>query len=211
MSQSKLSISPSFERGDAFTRSLARSARNNQESRNLDDTTYFLENLRYVEPRFGLPTFSLNGAEPVKTLSVILKNNGDMPSTNIEVDLVFKAYGTVNFYPRDGEVFEKLLPREVFFEEKINIRVPYIGGNEERKYDICSLNGQFRETELHLLKIRANSFDYIKPNYFKNLFSKKDSEIILHHYKCSFLQSNPMTQLRFEQLYGIAEDFEDEI
>lgn len=204
MSQSKLSISPLLEIGDDFTFSLSGVGFKAED-------TYLLKDLKWIDKQKGLPNKPLNRPERMKTLAVKVKNSGDLPSTNVKVDLIFKAYGTSEFYPKDGEEFKTLIPREIFSERKINIRIPYMGADEERTYEICALHGQFRETELHLSKIRANGFDYIKPSFLKKYFSKEEGKIILHHYFCSILLSNPTTELDYKLLYGIAEDHEDEI
>jgi len=208
MSQSKLSISHIFDNDDEFTRALLSSNPSEVPSYEIDNT-YFQGDLTWIEPRFGLPSATLLKVEAMKTLSVRVKNNGELPSTNVKVKLIFKAYGTVNFYPREGEEFTELLPREVFFERDINIIIPYIGADEERVFQICKLHGQFREAELHLMQIKANGFEYIKPNLFKNLFSKEDTEIILHHYKCSILKLRRIPEIDLKNLYGLTTDFDD--
>lgn len=207
MSQSKMSISPLLEKGDDFT--LAFSGNDFKA-----DKSYLLEDLKWIDDidnKNRLPKKPLNRPEPMKTLGVKIKNSGDLPSTNIKVDLVFKAYGTSEIYPKDGEEFKTLIPRELFTERTVNIRIPYMGADEERTYEICALHGQFREAELHLLKIRANGFDYIKPSFLKRSFSKEEGRILLHHYFCSILLSKPKTELDHKLLYGLAEDHEDEI
>lgn len=206
MSQSKLSISHDLLNYDGHIM-----IKNGQGAQIVSaiDKTYLLEHLTNIEPRSGLPSSHLTEREDMKVLIVNIKNNGDLPSTNIKVDLVFQAYGTINFYPKENENFKELLPRELFFEEKIRIKIPYIGSNEDMNFQICQLHGQFRETELHLLKVRANGFDYIKPNILKSFFSKEDSKITLNHYKCLILELNRLSEFDLKVLYGLSVNEEE--
>lgn len=210
MSQSKLSISHNLLDYDGHI--MIKNGKGVQIVSAIDKT-YLLEHLTNIEPRFGLPSSRLTESEDMKVLIVNVKNNGDLPSTNIKVDLVFQAFGTINFYPKENEEFTKLLPRELFFEEKLRIKIPYIGANEDMNFQICNLHGQFRETELHLVKVRANGFDYIKPNILRSFFSKDDSRITLNHYKCLILNINRLSEFDLKVLYGLPtekENFNDE-
>ena len=169
------------------------------------DKTYLLDHLTNIEPRFGLPGQLLRKEESVKVQIVNIKNNGDLPSTNIKVDLVFTTFGTINFYPKDR--ITNLLPRELFSQHKISIKIPYIGADEEMRFQICKLHGQFRETELHLVKLRANGFNYIKQSILRSFLLKEDSRILLNHYKCMIL-SNPtrFSEFDLKVLYGLPVD-----
>lgn len=166
------------------------------------DKTYLLDHLTNIEPRFGLPGQKLRQEELVKVQIVNIKNKGDLPSTNIKVELLFTTFGTVNFYPKD--TITNLLPREIFSQHKISIKIPYIGADEEMRFQICKLHGQFRETELHLVKLRANGFTYIKPNILRSFLLKEDSKILLKHYKCLILSNlTTFSEFDLKVLYGL--------
>lgn len=208
MSQSKLSISHDLLKYDGFIM-IGEGRSKGAQNVSAIDKTYLLENLTNIEPRSGLPSSYLTRKEEMKALIVNIKNNGDLPSTNVKVDLVFQTYGTINFYPKDDEEFRDLLPRELFSEHKISIKIPYIGAEQEMNFQICKLHGQFRETELHLVKVRANGFDYIKPNILKNFFSREDSKITLNHYKCLILNIARFSEFDLKILYGLPIDDEN--
>lgn len=203
MSHSKISISQDFFMDDEFEIFLKNGPI--QPKVNNIDKTYLLDHLTNIEPRFGLPNQILRQEEAVKVQIVNIKNKGDLPSTNIKLDLVFTTFGTVNFYPKD--TIAKLLPRELFSQHKISIKIPYIGADEEMKFQICKLHGQFRETELHLVKLKANGFTYIKPNILRSFLFKEDSKILLNHYKCSILSNlTTFSEFDLKVLYGLPID-----
>lgn len=172
------------------------------------DMTYYLSELEDIPHKPGLPIIkdSMLGHynsihEDMKTLSLSVKNSGDLPSTNVEVKLLLKTYGTKNFYPKE-ELNNKLIDRELFSEHVINISVSYLGANDERSFAICNLYGQFRETELILLSIKSNGFTYIKNGIFKN-FLRPNSHIILNHYKMDKLTSPDITKEDLLKIYGL--------
>lgn len=214
MSQSKLSVVPSLKAHFLPRSSVLRSQEDIEEEiqkhrnwqDNLDNTYYVNElNFDNMPNRIGLPTLeeSLLGIvanETIKTLSVIIKNTGDLPSTNVRIKLLLKTYGTKNFYPK-SPLPKELIERELFSEHEISIPIAYIGANDQREFSILHLNGQFRETELILLSIKSNGFTYIKNSPFKNFF-RPDSEIILNHYEMDRLKEK-ITEDSLKVIYGI--------
>lgn len=203
MSHSKISISQDFFMDDefeVFTKDGPVKSKVNEV-----DKTYLLDQLTNIEPRFGLPGQILRQKESMKVQIVNIKNKGDLPSTNVKVELLFTTFGTVNFYPKD--TITTLLPRELFSQHKISIKIPYIGANEEMRFQICKLHGQFRETELHLVKLRANGFTYIKQNILRSLLLREDSKVLLKHYKCLILSNlTTFSEFDLKVLYGLPID-----
>lgn len=215
MSQSKLSVVPSLKSHFLHRSSMLRSQEDIEEEmqnhRNWQDNldaTYYLNELNFdnMPSRIGLPTLEegtlgILANESIKTLSVIVKNTGDLPSTNVRIKLLFKTYGTKNFYPK-SPLPKEIIERELFSEHEILIPVAYIGANDQREFSILHLHGQFRETELILLSIKSNGFTYVKNNPFKNFF-RTDSEIILNHYEMERLKAEKITEDSLRVIYGI--------
>lgn len=221
MSQSKLSLFPLVinKKPIPMSKSLPEQERikadkdHNQLISNLR-TTYFLKEYSNIKSHPGLPVMEspINFFEQEYILGVKLKNNGDLPSTNVHVKLLFKMYGSKNVYPKDSIGIDTFIDRELFADEEINIRIPYIGANEEIVYKIFEPKGQFRETELILLSIKANGFTYIKNSVFKNFFYP-NSTIMLNHYKHSILRFMEIDHLKtqgaitakdMEKFYGLS-------
>lgn len=170
------------------------------------DYTYHLRVLNNLPHRIGLPLqeeklLGFIDFEDVKSLSITINNIGDFPSRNVRVKLLFRTYGTKNFYPKSPLPTE-LVEREVFSEHPITIPIAYIGANDHRTFSICDLHGQFRETELILLSIKSNGFTYIKNNFLKKFFGL-DSEIILNHYMMNKLNSIDFTEQDLRIIYGL--------
>jgi len=222
MSQSKLSVSPSLD--FTFLPHFSPQTDPNKLEYEIEkhksffsslDDTYHLREFDDLPETLGLPILedSIFGHynsnyEQWKTLSVFLKNSGELPSTNVHVKLLLKTYGTKNFYPKENLTSE-LLDRELFSEHEINITLPYLGANDERAFSICNLYGQFRETELILISIKSNGFTYIKQGIIKN-FLRPNSSIILNHYKMDKLKHKNITQENLLKIYGIHSSLEDD-
>lgn len=213
MSQSKLSVAPSLRpsflpRSSTLNEATTIDKRIQEHSEWAEslDITHYLFELEEFPNRIGLPLLEegllgIATAEELKTLSISIKNTGDLPSTNVQVKLLFRTYGTKNFYPKDS-LGDKLVEREVFSEHEFVIPVAYIGANDERSFSICHLYGQFRETELILLSIKSNGFTYIKNSLLKNFF-RPNSEIILNHYQMDKLSQRNLTSKDLKIIYGI--------
>lgn len=183
-------------------------------------TEYFLQKRSSPEFKPGLPVNEDSVGYLIKEniLAVKLKNNGDLPSTNVHVKLLLKMYGSKNIYPKEGVDKSTLIDREFFEQEEVNIRIPYIGADEEISYKILVQKGQFRETELFLISIKANGFTYVKNSLFKNFFFP-DSKILLNHYehplvnfiKLNLLKNqNRVTEEDIKMFYGFSEKKKNE-
>lgn len=180
MSQSKLTVSSSSKTTHLI------------ESGELD-TNFKLSLLQRIEAVQGLPKTRIL-PDPIrynresKTLYVTLKNKGELASRNAQVTLLFRGYGTKVKGEVNEDFFDEhvyfMLPsssqskirtspekRKLFLEKKIVINVPYIGSDEEKKFEITKLNEQFREVELILIKIKANGHTYFKQNLFQRIFN----------------------------------------
>lgn len=217
-SQSKLSITPSLKPKLLYPISIKMDPKKADETReehrkwvNDLDKSYHLTKVDYPPNAPGLPMLEekkvehgtvAKSIENLKVLSVSIKNMGDLASTNVHVKLLLKAYGTKNFYP-SNMLSKELIDRELFSKHEMNIRIPYMGANEERIFSICNLYGQFRETELSLLSIKSNGFTYIKNSILKNFFFP-NSEIILNHYKMDQLNQSSITEKDMKIIYGIS-------
>ena len=173
------------------------------------NSKYFLTEYLNIEGKPGLPVNKkpVNFFEKNYILGIKLKNNGDLPSTNVHVKLLFKMYGSKNIYPKENIDATTFIEREFFDEKEINIHIPYIGANEEIPYKIFEQKGQFRETELILLSIKANGFTYVKKSVFKN-FLYPDSKITLDHYKHSFIRFMEQDLLK-DQLFISPKDMKN--
>lgn len=221
MSQSKLSLFPLVinKKPIPMSKSLPeheriKADRDHHQLINNLRSTYFLKEYSNIKSQPGLPVMEspINFFEQEYILGIKLKNNGDLPSTNVHVKLLFKMYGSKNFYPKDSIEIDTFIDRELFADKEINIRIPYIGANEEIVYKIFEPKGQFRETELILLSIKANGFTYIKNSVFKNFFYP-NSKIMLNHYKHSILRFMEIDRLKtqgaitakdMEKFYGLS-------
>jgi len=219
MSQSKLSVSSSLK--PYFLSTKPDTSKPNQFGINSEykeerlkhtewldslDYTYHLHDFNNIPHRLGLPLheeklLEFKDREDVKSLSISISNTGDLPSRNVRVKLLFKTYGTKNFYPKTPLPTE-LVEREVFSERSITIPVAYMGANDQRTFSICDLHGQFRETELILLSIKSNGFTYVRNNLFKKFF-RLDSEIILNHYVMDKLNLLDLTEHDLRIIYGL--------
>jgi len=180
------------------------------------DRTYYLNETEIRSQEEGLPILEPrimeqynSRVEEMKTLSVYLLNSSDLPFTNVRVKLIFKGYGTKNFYPKDlpnsAKNPDELMERELFLNEPININVPYIGANQEIRFAIGVLYGQFREAELILESMKSNGFTYIKNKTIKNLLGLSP-DIILHRYKMEELASEELSLRTLKKIYGIIDE-----
>ncbi|KQS21317.1 hypothetical protein ASF99_15070 [Exiguobacterium sp. Leaf187] len=162
------------------------------------DSTYHLRRLTWIGKLRGLPITVLDrrtdetdrGVLPdsrfkPQMLTVKLRNNGELASTNIKVVLVFKAYGSkIKYVKNQKDILNyKSANRKLFSKKKIVIKVPYIGADDYAEFQIADLNAQFRETELILCKIKANGHTYFK----EKLLSKMFNRVVINHYTHPFL------------------------
>lgn len=162
------------------------------------DSTYHLRKLTWIGKLRGLPITVLDrrtdeterGVLPdsrfkPQMLTVKLRNNGELASTNIKVVLVFKAYGSkIKYVKNQKDILNyKSANRKLFSKKKIVIKVPYIGADDYAEFQIADLNAQFRETELILCKIEANGHTYFK----EKLLSKMLKRVVINHYTHPFL------------------------
>lgn len=189
MSQSKLTISPGFKTKDLLK----------EEGLNLDKT-FKLSLLDRIESVKGLPKRKLlpdviRYNKNSQFLYVTLKNKGELASANAQVTLIFRGYGSKVKGEINEEFYDEhmyyILPsaaqsnmkgsvekRKLFIEKKIVLSVPYIGTDEEKHFELLRLNDHFRETELILLKIKANGHTYFKQNLFQRIFTP----IVIHRH-----------------------------
>lgn len=176
---------------------------------------HFLKEYSVFIDKPGLPVEDeiTNSFIEENIVAIKLKNNGDLPSTNVQVKLLIRMYGSKNIYPKDNVDKNTVIEREYFDEKEINIPIPYIGANEKISYKIIVHKGQFRETELFLLSIKANGFTYVKNNLIKNFFYP-NSKIILNHYKHPFVglmeqelieKQSRITADHIKMFYGFSE------
>lgn len=200
MGQSKLSVSPYLKVYD-FNSNADLTDDTYDEAA---DPTYSLSNYNWIwyEPVVGLPIRILdridrdldrnvpfdNRFKP-QTLIVKLNNKGELASANIRITLLFKTYGTkIEYGENRVDEFDYIsLKRKLFSQKKVVIKVPYMGADDVKEFQIVDLKGQFRETELILCKIRANGHTYFKESWFSKLFSNR---VIVNHYYHPYLEGN---------------------
>lgn len=188
MSQSKLTISSSLITYDALEK----------EDFSLDHK-FYLHKLDRIDPVKGLPEKKVSANSRQSTtdkpnLYVTLNNKGELASGNARVTLLFRGYGSKVKEEVNEHFFEKYLyflitsraqvimknsaeKRKLFLEKKITIDVPYIAADEKVHFVLTSLNDQFRESELVLIKIKANGHTYFKQNLFERFFNP----IVINH------------------------------
>lgn len=187
MSQSKLSLTPTLQFESLIL------------DRNTLDRTYELSSLSWISPVKGLPTRDLippDSRFKNQILYVTLNNKGELASSNAEITLIFKGYGSKIYEDVNDELVEAnrlslfskikstpLNKRKLFVEKKFTVDVPYMGAGEQRRYEIASLKGQFRESELILVKIKANGHTYFKQNWFLRFFNP----VVINHYKHPYM------------------------
>lgn len=192
MAYSKLSVSPSLElfNFESYTQQSL-------------DQTYHLDEYSYVgnPPVIGLPirnTQRIDRDQDSKptidprflnhNLCVTLTNKGELPSTNIKVVLLFRAYGTETRHLKNGndEIDYALADRKLFSQKKIVIRASYIAPDDEKKYLLVSMKAQFRESELILCKIKANGHTYFREGRIARFFDRA----IIHHYSHPYIEND---------------------
>lgn len=226
--QPKVSVTPKFEVDREVIAALfGKSTGGNTEDSIETVKDYYLRDLipEHIVQERGLPSLDLikvdysdygtrgisdkelNKINSSKILGIYLKNHGNFPSSNIQVKMLFRTYGTAIPYPIENNIYKKMLPRELHNEYVIDIDTNFMNGDEERYFPICELHGQFREAELILLEIKANGFDYMNmnKNRFKGFFSKP-REVVLHHYKHRFLETidiQKISKSKIDSFYGI--------
>lgn len=156
------------------------------------DFTYHLWRLTWIGELRGLPVDIVerrlseaeNGIFPdprftSKLLTIKLKNKGELASTNIKIVLIFKAYGSKIKYVKNEKdnLNWKSSRRKVFSKQKIVVKVPYMGADDEKEFAIVDLREQFRESELILCKIKANGHNYFKEKFLSKMFNR----VIINH------------------------------
>ena len=107
------------------------------------------------------------------TIFLKVKNSGELPSTKIKIKLKVKVYKTKMEYKLTEENTSSILEqkRKIHSTHNFKIKIPYMGVNEEQFYDLFDYNGQFREVEIVLVKIKANNHVYFKEGIFDKIFS----------------------------------------
>lgn len=187
MGYSKLSVLPLFKPDD-HSADLASS-----------EYTYYSRGLSNFKPVKGLPAnmFDIHYGDSddddkevvydyfdnvflPSTLTIKLRNKGELASTNIRIILLFRAYGSSIKYGKNPiDVLDyKSHKRKLFSQKKIIMKVPYMGADEEKDFMIVDLKGQFRETELILCKVRANGHTYFREKFIDKIFNR----VVINHY-----------------------------
>lgn len=166
------------------------------------DFTYNLDYLLFIDQIKGLPVIDYQErTNMVKNfLTVNLDNKGELPSTNIQVTLILKAYRTrlreetnkldsiiINQQMKRKLPMSPILERRFLFQKKIIIKIPYIGAEDNKKFVIAPIIEQFRETELILVKIKANGHTYFKRRFFQSFFRP----VVINHHLHPFLENPP--------------------
>ena len=187
MSQSKLSLTPTLQFESLIL------------DRNTLDRTYELRSISWISPVKGLPFRDLIPSDNRfynQILYVTLNNKGELASSKAEITLIFRGYGSKLYEDVNDELFESnrfslfsrkrstpLNKRKLFVEKKFTVNAPYLGAGEQRRYEIASLKGQFREAELILVKIKANGHTYFKQNWLSRFFDP----VVINHYKHPYM------------------------
>ncbi|WP_214800216.1 hypothetical protein [Exiguobacterium sp. s100] len=189
MGHSKLSVSPSLKLYDVNSKEQSA------------DPTYELAKYNWIwyDPVVGLPIRLLERIDRdldrnvpfdnrfiPQTLCVKLKNKGELASANIKITLLFKAYGTKIQYSRNStdEFDYSSLKRKLFSQKKVVIKVPYMGADDEKEFQIVDLKGQFREAELILCSIKANGHTYFREKRLAKFFNR----VVISHYFHPYLE-----------------------
>ncbi|MGF0348250.1 hypothetical protein ACQR3P_31905 [Rhodococcus sp. IEGM1300] len=160
MSQSKISISPESR---LSVLSVLEQKQIEQEVEKAErDTNYFV--YFYDVQGEGFPIDVFDKPVPSKTMSIRVKNRGDMPSIDIKISLKLKIYKTENTYDDKDPYLLDIVEskRKLHKEHNYDIIVPYMGADEERVYELFEVTSHFREFELLLEKIESNGFEYFK-------------------------------------------------
>lgn len=204
MGQSKLSVSPYIKAYDFNTNEILTDPTYDEPA----DPTYILSAYNWIwhEPVVGLPIRLLdridrdldrnlpfdNRFKP-QTLIVKLNNKGELASANIKITLLFRTYGTdIKYGENKVNEFNYIsLKRKLFSQKKVVIKVPYMGADESKEFQIVDLKGQFRETELILCKIRANGHTYFKESWLSKILNKR---VITNHYYHPYLEGGSSTK-----------------
>ena len=208
MSQSKLSVLPYLKTYEPeFHNFNGKDVHTDPTYDEPADPTYVLSNYNWLwyEPVVGLPIRMLdridrdmdrnqqfdNRFKP-QALIVKLNNKGELASANIKITLLFRTYGTAIEYGKNkvDEFDYTSLKRKLFSQKKVVIKVPYMGADDSKEFQIVDLKGQFRETELILCKIRANGHTYFKENWLSKILNKR---VVTNHYYHPYLQGGSST------------------
>lgn len=152
MSQSKLSLSPEVDSS-------------NDENMSNQAEWKFGTAFAYREEGFPLPNSWT--IPDIDRLYIKVKNRGDLPSTKIYIQMkmdIYKTEITERFTTITGiESFEHV--RKLHETRDIDIKIDYMGADEERLYGIVDLHGQVREVELILIGIHSNGHTYFEGNH----------------------------------------------
>lgn len=190
MSQSKLSISPNLIRKFTPPANVV----DNYQKR--DQEFFKVFDLKEFDGE-GFPYISERTKPEVLYLKV--NNRGDLPSTNIKIELNLKIYKTkIKYdkrYPDRLDILSQSKKRHS--NKKFIVTIPYMGADEERLYDLCEIYGQFREVELVLIKIKANGHTYFKEKVLNYLLSPT----IIFHYKHPDFENAKDTESK-RKMYG---------
>ncbi len=180
MSQSKLSISPEsrnlFLAEDDFEKL-------NEEVENKIRIPHYAKHFEFEGEGFPIPIFDL--VYNPQMISIRVKNRGDLPSTNINIVLKLKIYKSKITYDNQELEFLDVIDakRELQITEKYHIKIPYMGADEERVYELFDVHGQIREAELILEKIKANGHTYYK----QGLITRWFRPTIINHYEHPYI------------------------
>lgn len=141
---------------------------------------YEIENGKIISDKRFMP----------KLLTIKLKNKGELASTNVKIVLIFKSYGSKIKYAKKESGKDKshwkFHQRKVFSKQKIIVKVPYMGADDEKEFTIVYLREQFRESELILCKIKANGHNYFKEKLLSKIFNR----VVINHHVHPYLSDS---------------------
>ena len=106
------------------------------------------------------------------TIYLRVKNNGELPSIKIRIKLKVKIYKTKMKYKynQENKLSISSQARKKHSTHNFNIKIPYMGVNEEKIYDLFEFYGQFREVEIILVKIKSNRHSYFREGIIEKIF-----------------------------------------
>ncbi|TCI32752.1 hypothetical protein EVJ29_15175 [Exiguobacterium sp. SH4S7] len=187
MSQSKLSLSPEFT-ATVFER-LKRDDK-------LDYDEEFYIDLDFIGE--GFPLENCHHGE--ETLSIKLKNRGDLPSTDIKILLELKVYKTqIEYDPQNLDSLDVIgEKKELHTTKEFVITKGYMGADEEHLFKLVGIYGQFRESELILKEIKANGHVYFK----EKTLNGSPKQAVIHHYKHPSLNISTGNSQKEASFYG---------
>ena len=151
----------------------------------------------------GFPLEDSHTHKNLETLYIRVKNRGDLPSTKIKIRMKMKVYKTEitgSFIGSEGQEHFKH-KRKLHEIRDIEIKVDYMGADEEKLYGIVSLHGQVREMELVLIEISSNGYTYFK--------GEDKNPTVLHHYYYPYLKGAWSTKNGGKSVYGHIDAWEE--